>query len=124
MALHRLAGSLRQRPTDAERRLWYRLRSLRAVGIIFRRQRPIGRYIVDFICLERRIVIEVDGGQHSDCIDDRLRDIWLSQHGYTVLRFWNTEVLKQSEAVLQKIVQSVSEVPPAVIRPAPTAPGN
>jgi very-short-patch-repair endonuclease len=124
MALHRLAGSLRQRPTDAERRLWYRLRSLRAVGIIFRRQRPIGRYIVDFICLERRIVIEVDGSQHSDCIDDRLRDIWLSRHGYTVLRFWNNEVFKQSEVVLRRIVQSVSQLPPAVFRPLPKAPGD
>jgi len=71
----------------------------------FRRQHPIGPYIVDFICIERRIVIEADGGQHQDCIEDRQRDEWFASQGLTVLRFWDNEILQETEAVLQQIAQ-------------------
>jgi very-short-patch-repair endonuclease len=120
MWLHVLAGALRRRPTLAERRMWHCLRSLRAAGIRFRRQRPIGPYIVDFVCLERRIVVEVDGGQHLNSREDLLRDAWLQDHGHVVLRFWNNEVLQQTDAVMERIVQAVSEVPPVIIRPPPS----
>ena len=70
----------------------------------FKRQKPLGQYIVDFICHEHNLIIEVDGGQHQDSADyDRLRDAWLRDQGYTVLRFWNNDVLRQTEGVLDAI---------------------
>ena len=75
-------------------------------GLKFRRQQPIGRYVVDFVCLERSIVIEIDGGQHSEDIQrekDRARDQWLESEGFTVLRFWDHEVLSNREGVLEVI---------------------
>src|SRR3974390_2470475 len=97
MSSPQFAALLRRRSTDAERKLWLRLRARQIVGMKFRRQHPIGPYIVDFICIERRIVIEVDGGQHQDCIKDRRRDAWLASQGLTVLRFWDNEILKEKE---------------------------
>jgi very-short-patch-repair endonuclease len=75
--------------TDAERRLWYRLRAHRFDGYKFKRQVPIGGYIADFACLSRKLVIEVDGGQHSDNAQDAVRDSDLRRAGFVVLRFWN-----------------------------------
>ena len=90
-----IAKALRKRLTDTERLLWRHLRAKQLEGLKFRRQEPIGRYIVDFVCHEKRIVIEVDGGQHStDKNRDAERDKWLNKQGYKVLRFWNNEVLK------------------------------
>jgi very-short-patch-repair endonuclease len=76
-------------------------------GLKFRRQQPIGNYIADFVCFERRLVIEVDGGQHASAEDrDKERDDWFDKQGFRVLRFWNNEVFKNTDGVLEKIRQS------------------
>lgn len=100
------ARFLRRNMTDAERRLWRNLRR-RLLGVHFRRQVPMGCYIVDFACLSRHIVIEVDGGQHLQSETDALRDRWLRSQGFQVLRFWNHEVLKNMEGVLQAIALAI-----------------
>lgn len=99
------ARRLRKSATDAERRLWRHLRARRTSGLRFHRQQPVGPYIVDFLCHSCRLVIEVDGGQHMECPSDRQRDRWLAAHGFVVLRFWNNEVLQQTQAVLERIAQ-------------------
>lgn len=101
------AKSLRSNQTEAERKLWHHLRAHRFLGLKFKRQKPIGHYIVDFICMEHHLIIELDGGQHADQTDyDQQRDAWLRTKGYTVLRFWNNEVLQQTEAVLERVRES------------------
>jgi very-short-patch-repair endonuclease len=100
------AGQLRKRPTEAERVLWRSLRARQVEGLKFRRQQPIGGYIVDFACLEKALVIEVDGGQHAEDTQaekDRTRDRWLESEGFTVLRFWDHEVLANTLGVLEEI---------------------
>lgn len=98
------AKALRTRQTDAERRLWYHLRAHRFMGLKFRRQCPVGRYIVDFMCLTPKLAIELDGGQHADETDyDDRRDRWLRAQGFTVLRFWNHDVLRDTDVVLERI---------------------
>jgi len=93
-----IAKTLRKRLTDSERLLWKYLRAKQIEGNKFRRQEPIGKYIVDFVCHEKRIIIEVDGGQHSiDKAIDKERDEWLIEQGYKVMRFWNNEVLENIE---------------------------
>jgi len=99
-----LAKNLRKRSTDAERLLWKHLRAGQVEGLKFRRQEPIGNYIMDFVCFERRIVIEVDGGQHAEETNkDNERDRWLNGQGFKVLRLWNNEVLTNTEGVLELI---------------------
>jgi very-short-patch-repair endonuclease len=103
-----IAKALRKRLTDSERLLWRHLRAKQAGGLKFRRQESIGKYIVDFVCHEKRIVIEVDGSQHSlDKECDEKRDQWLKEQGYNVLRFWNNEVLENIEGVLEVIRNSL-----------------
>lgn len=98
------AKSLRTNQTEAEQRLWYYLRAHRFMDLKFKRQKPIGRYIADFVCMERLLIIEIDGGQHADQMEyDQHRDAWLRSQGYTVLRFWNNEVMQQLEGVLEQI---------------------
>jgi very-short-patch-repair endonuclease len=87
MSLTVFARSLRLNATDAERQLWYWLRGRRTAGMRFRRQQPIGPYIVDFVCAKCRLVVEIDGGQHLESEGERRRDRWLAGHGYVVLRF-------------------------------------
>lgn len=102
------AKTLRTRQTDAEQRLWYHLRAHRFMNLKFKRQKPMGRYIVDFICHESWLIVEVDGGQHQEnAAYDRERDFWLQEQGYTILRFWNHEVMQQIEEVLEAIRQAV-----------------
>ena len=102
------ARHLRSNPTDAERFLWRHLRLRQFGGYKFRRQRPVGPYIVDFVCLEKRVVIEVDGGQHSERRShDARRDAWLNKEGFTVLRFWDHQVLKQVDDVKQAIWEAL-----------------
>jgi very-short-patch-repair endonuclease len=104
MSLLDNAKTLRRNLTDAEQRLWYYLRAHRFMGRKFKRQKPIGRYVVDFICLEEKLVIELDGGQHADNHEyDQERDAWLRGQGYTVLRFWNNELMNETESVLDRI---------------------
>ena len=98
------AKTLRTNQTTAEQRLWYHLRAHRFMGFKFKRQKPIGRYIVDFICMEHRLIIEIDGGQHAEQVTyDQRRDAWLRNQGYTVLRFWNNDVMQELEGVLEQI---------------------
>ncbi len=98
------AHTLRVDRTDAEARLWNRLRDRRLAGAKFRRQHPTGPYIVDFCCVERRLIVEVDGGQHSEAYSgDEKRSAYLASFGFKVLRFWNTEVLGNIEEVLGQI---------------------
>jgi very-short-patch-repair endonuclease len=73
----------------------------------FRRQRPIGKHIVDLVCIEKKIVVEADGNQHFQSGDDKIRDGYLRNQGYTVLRFWNNEILKNIDGVLQRILEVV-----------------
>src|SRR3989344_6914729 len=103
------AKKLRQVMTEAEKRMWYRLRAHRLLGFKFKRQKPVGPYVVDFACPALKLVIEIDGGQHSDEADyDRARNAWLRKHGYTVLRFWNNEVMENLEGVLEAIASAAS----------------
>lgn len=108
-SLKHLARKLRKEMTDAERTLWERLRRKQILGYAFRRQYPLGRYIVDFVCFEKRLIIEVDGGQHLEQQqEDEVRTRWLEQQGYEVLRFWNNEVLTEIDSVLEAIVTSLN----------------
>lgn len=104
MSLLDNAKILRRTQTDAEQKLWYHLRAHRFMGRKFKRQKPMGRYVVDFVCLEEKLIIELDGGQHADNLEyDHERDSWLRAQGYTVLRFWNNEMLNEVEGVLERI---------------------
>ncbi|HYG85511.1 MAG TPA: DUF559 domain-containing protein [Azospirillum sp.] len=107
------AKHLRSNSTDAERRLWGALRNHRLAGLRFKRQQPIDRYIVDFVCFEHRLVIEVDGGQHGPQVD-AVRTAHLENSGFRVLRFWNPEVLTRLDDVLATILAAVED--PAFVR--------
>ena len=106
------AKALRHDMTDAERRLWFALRAHRLDGLSFRRQAPIGRYIVDFVCHDRWLIVELDGGQHAESAKDVERDRWLASKGYRVLRFWNSDVLKNRTGVLETILATAREATP------------
>jgi very-short-patch-repair endonuclease len=95
--------------TEAERVLWAILRRKQLEGHRFRKQVPIGKYIVDFACLEKGLIVEVDGGQHAiNQDDDKTRDAWLEREGYRVLRFWNNDVLSNRNGVLQRISEALA----------------
>jgi very-short-patch-repair endonuclease len=112
------AKTLRTNQTDAEQRIWYHLRAHRFMGFKFKRQKPLGHYIVDFVCVERRLIVEIDGGQHAEQAEyDQHRDAWLRSQGYTVLRFWNHEVMQQLEGVLEQIRLTITLSPD----PSPTS---
>ena len=106
------AKSLRSDMTDAEHCLWSALRAHRLGGLSFRRQTLIGRFIVDFVCHEKHLVIEVDGGQHAENARDVERDRWLASKSYRVLRFWNHDVLRNRNGVLEMIVAAAAEYTP------------
>jgi very-short-patch-repair endonuclease len=96
--------------TFAERLLWAQLRQRELDGFKFRRQHPIGRFIVDFVCIEARVVVEIDGGQHAGRrVRDEARTAWLNGQGYRVLRFWNNEVLQATDAVREAIRSALHE---------------
>ena len=104
-----LARGLRGNMTDAERMLWKHLRMRQMHGCRFRRQQPIGPYIADFACMETKTIVEVDGGQHSEqVVEDEERTRFLEGEGFRVLRFWNHDVLQQTEAVLRVIEEALS----------------
>ena len=98
------ARKLRNNLTEAEKYLWYALRD-KNLGVKFRRQAVVGRYIVDFVCFEKKLVVEVDGGQHSQSERDNFRDRWFMKQEFRILRFWNNEVLENRDGVLQKIIE-------------------
>jgi very-short-patch-repair endonuclease len=118
--LLRNAKALRKNQTEAEQRLWYHLRAHRFEGAKFKRQKPIGPFIVDFVCMECRLVVELDGGQHADEVDyDARRDAWLAAQGYKVLRFWNNQVMRELPAVLERIGEALAGAGHAPSPPAP-----
>ena len=107
------ARRLRRDSTDAELKLWNCVRSRAIDGCKFVRQEPIGPFIVDLVCREKRLIIEVDGGQHATDQRDAARDQWLAQHSYRVLRFWNNDVLENIDGVLESIAMALrAEAPP------------
>jgi very-short-patch-repair endonuclease len=112
MATSGNAKKLRQHMTDAERKLWNHLRGTGLGGFKFRRQYQLGPYIADFISFEAKLVVEVDGDQHaSQSATDNDRSDWLRSNGFRVLRFWNHEVLQQTDAVLRAITEGLTPTP-------------
>jgi very-short-patch-repair endonuclease len=109
------ARQLRNEQTDAEAKLWARLRARQISGVKFRRQHPIGPYVADFCCVEHRLIIEIDGGQHAEQMQsDQRRTAILKLHGFRVLRFWNNEVLANLDAVLEQIYQALNNPHPSL----------
>jgi very-short-patch-repair endonuclease len=106
------ARKLRKSMTDAERAMWRLLRDRRLSGWRFRRQEPIDRYVVDFICFEARLVLEIDGGQHFESEADKRRDAYLQAQGLRVLRFWNNDVLSNREGVQRIILEALTRCAP------------
>ena len=109
------ARELRSNQTDVEAKLWRRLRDRQVFGVKFRRQHPIGPYIVDFCCPDRDLVVVLDGGQHVEQASaDQARTRFLESEGYRVVRFWNHEVLSQADAILAEIARLLSNPHPAL----------
>jgi very-short-patch-repair endonuclease len=118
------ARALRKSLTPQERKLWYYLRNRRFGGFKFRRQFPIGPYIVDFCCFSTKLIIELDGGQHNDSnfiIKDRRRDSYLKNLGFTILRFWNNELDNNRQVVLDSIYDQLQILTPS---PSPKGEGS
>ena len=108
------ARNLRKRPTDAENALWNLLRNRQLTGYKFRRQVPVGKCIVDFLCFERKLVVELDGGQHQEQTEyDAERTRVLESRGYRVLRFWNNQAPEEKDAVLEAILIALQEGTPS-----------
>lgn len=116
------AKRLRRNMTDAEHFLWRRLRAYRLCGQKFRRQHPIGPYIVDFVHLGAKLVVEADGGQHLESALDSERDAWLTDRGYRAMHFWNDQILREPEAVLEQILSMLQVSSPSP--PTPLPPGE
>jgi very-short-patch-repair endonuclease len=109
---NRLQRELRKDMTDAEKALWHVLRGRQMFGLKFRRQHPFGNFILDFVCLTKKLVIEVDGGQHVEQTEyDEIRTRQLQKAGFHVLRFWNNEVLQDIEAIKEQIFMAVKGQP-------------
>lgn len=109
-AIWKHSRRLRQDATDAERWLWRHLKGRQPIGHKFRRQFPIAGYIADFACVEAKLVIDLDGGQHVDATDyDRMRTKKIEVNGYRVLRFWNDDVLLRTDLVLEEIMRCLPE---------------
>jgi very-short-patch-repair endonuclease len=116
---------MRVNPTEAERRLWAMLRDKRLAAFKFKRQQIVAPYIVDFICLAERVVIEADGSQHAGDPGDARRDRFLTGQGFRVLRFWNNDVLGRPQQVADAIYDTlVSPHPPTATRRAPPSPAR
>ena len=105
------AKRMRSEPTDAERALWQLLRAKRFAGYKFKRQVPIDRYIVDFVCFAGRLIIEADGSQHVDSRYDAVRDSYLTDQGFHLLRFWNNDILTNIEGVSEAIWAALQDAP-------------
>jgi very-short-patch-repair endonuclease len=113
------ARKLRKNLSDAERVLWQILRNRQLAGWKFRRQHPIGPFIVDFVCIEKKLVVEVDGGQHATSLqEDTKRTRYLENKGYRVVHFWNNDVLRESDSVLNVVLNFLSGSP----SPCPSPP--
>lgn len=113
MTLLANAKILRKKSTPGEIKLWNHLRSRRFMGLKFRRQCPLGLYVVDFICIEKKLIIELDGGQHNEYSQqeyDKRRTEFLHGLGFNVIRFWNNEVLQQFDVVMEQIYKQACNV--------------
>ncbi len=120
-----VARRLRSMPTEEERILWAELRKRRVAGLRFRRQHPIGPYTVDFVCLERRFIVEVDGVQHGEpakSVKDAHRTAWLESRGYCVFRAWNWEIRENLEGVITSMLGELGLLLPAEVTPHPGPP--
>jgi len=116
-----VAKRLRHGMTDAERVLWREVRAHRFAGFKFKRQEPLGLYVVDFVCYEAKLIIELDGGQHANQQEaDAERTRWLESRGFRVVRFWNNDVLANTSGVMQEIEKSIKTIGPS---PSPPLPG-
>ncbi|HEY7743918.1 MAG TPA: endonuclease domain-containing protein [Burkholderiales bacterium] len=113
-----LQRRLRQHMTDAERRLWRSLQRKQLGGYKFRRQHPFGDFIIDFVCLEAKLAVEVDGGQHAEDVD-AARSRFLERAGFRILRFWNNDVLRDTEAVVEAIYRALQDTPHPHPHPSP-----
>jgi very-short-patch-repair endonuclease len=122
------ARSLRKRMTPQEVKLWVKLRQLRALGFHFRRQSPISAYIVDFECRRQKLIVEVDGGQHGfhrNITADAERDRALGGAGYRILRFWNNQIDRELEGVVETILAALANgSPPGSLRSPPSPRGE
>jgi very-short-patch-repair endonuclease len=107
---HRLrnARAMRHIATDAEKKLWRLLRSRQLEAFKFRRQVPIGNFIADLVCHEKKLIVEVDGGQHAENARDKERDQWFAEAGYQVIRYWNNDVLKNPNGVLEALLSELA----------------
>ena len=103
------ARQLRRNSTDAEITLWLLLRASSLAGVKFRRQQPIGPYIADFVSFSQRLIVECDGGQHAENPADAKRDQWLAGQDFRILRFWNHDILTNSEGVLRTILETIRQ---------------
>jgi BirA family biotin operon repressor/biotin-[acetyl-CoA-carboxylase] ligase len=112
MEQRQFARTLRKQMTDAEQLLWRHLRARRLGGQKFRRQQPLGPYVVDFMHFGARVIVEADGGQHNGNRRDEGRDAWLESQGFKVLRFWNDAILQHTDSVLEAIWGAVAESTP------------
>ena len=119
MVKHEFVKALRQNMTEAESLLWRHLRGHRLGGAKFRRQQPIGPYIVDFVHFSARVVVEADGGQHNESPTDERRDEWLKSQGFRVMRFWNNEIFNNTAAVLEAVMAAVEHRHPLFPNPSP-----
>ncbi|UHD14645.1 endonuclease domain-containing protein [Thiocapsa bogorovii] len=117
MDQRQFAKTLRQTMTDAEQLLWRHLRAHRLNGQKFRRQQPLGPYIVDFVHFGARLIVEADGGQHNGSDRDAARDAWLRERGFRIMRFWNNDILQNPEAVLSSILEALEQPAPPLPRP-------
>ncbi len=109
------ARALRKRLTSQEVKLWVKLRELKSLGFHFRRQAPIGRYIVDFVSFRSQLVVEADGGQHGmpeGARSDQTRDAFLQSQGFQVLRFWNSDIDANLAGVMESILSALKHTPP------------
>jgi very-short-patch-repair endonuclease len=117
--VEKLARQLRKSPTETELRLWRHLKNRSLGEFKFRRQHPIPPYIVDFVCLERMLIVELDGGQHAEqSAKDAARTSFLESKGFRIIRFWNDTALKQTEVVLEEILRHLRSPHP---RPLPAS---
>ena len=104
-----VARKLRKRLTDAERRIWSRLRLRQLDGLKFRRQAPLGPYVVDFVCFEQKLIVEVDGSQHAVVTrQERERAAWLESQGFRIVRIWNNDALQNTDGVVEHILRCLA----------------
>ena len=106
--LRKFAKTMRHDPTDAEHALWQLLRARRLGGMKFKRQEPLGSYICDFVCHERKLIVEADGSQHAGSDRDSVRDRYFEMKGYRTLRFWNEDIQENIDGVAEQIIQAAA----------------